>query len=51
MCLGYSDLITDLGDQYVEVFSQKHNTYFQCGNACWDYGYANIVAIFVSEAI
>ena len=31
-----------------EKLKQQLNTHFQCVNACWDGGYAHIVAIAIS---
>ena len=31
--------------------SQQYNTQNQCGNACWDVGYAHILAMAMSTAV
>ena len=31
--------------------AQQQNTHLQCGNACWDGGYANIVAMAMEDYV
>ena len=30
---------------------QQRNTHLQCGNACWDGGYAHVAAMAISESV
>ena len=47
--MNFADLILDLVDQYVEIFHNKVKHISNLVNVYFDYGYAHIVAISMSE--
>ena len=51
MCLKYSDLIPEMGDQYIYIFQNNSTQNFHSGNTCWYLGYAKVIAITMIYAV